>query len=340
MTKHNLKQKPAEESKGAIIAGLAANMGIAIAKFIAAILTNSSGMLAEAIHSVADSVNEILLLVGVATSKKKPTQTHPFGYGRAHFFYAFLVAILLFTAGGLFAIYDGVQKVQEPEDLGNPLIAYIVLLISFLLEGYSFIVAYKEIKPEIPEGHGLLKFLRQSKSVNHIVLILENGAALIGLILAATGLTLALITGDTHWDGWGSIAIGVLLIIAASFMFVEIRSLLIGEGADEKTLESIRGEILKVKDVENIVDLKTLYVGPAELFIAMKVIVQHDDQAHIVADAIDEIEARIRKVIPEAKLIYVEPDLYKTPKKQLEDDKEIEAEIASEYPELNEVEEQ
>jgi len=205
----------------------------------------------------------------------------------------------------------------------DPLIAYGVLVFSACLEGLALRAVLKEAKTFKPKGQNWLQFIKRSKSVNHIVLAMEDISALTGLSFAFIGITLSLITKNGIWDGFGTLAIGLLLVVVAFILFTEVKSLLIGEGADEATLNRIREEVDKVEIVESIVDLKTLWVGPAELFIAMKIVVDHDDTARLIAEAIDEVEARIRSAVPEAKLIYVEPDLYKSKQEQAEDDAEL-----------------
>jgi len=310
----------AKEGKGAIWTSFAANIGIAISKFIAFLLTGATSLLAESIHSVVDSSNQILLLIGGRQSRQKPTHTHPFGYGRAHFLYAFIVSIVLFSLGGVFAIYEGIEKMLHPEEIISPLIAYVVLLAAMLFEGFALRTALKEAQTFKPKSQNWWQFLQQTKSVNHVVLALEDSAALVGLSLAAIGLTLTLVTGNPMWDGIGTLCIGVLLILVAYFLFNEVKSLLIGEAVDVATEKRMREIILSVEGADHVVDLKTLYVGPMELFVAMKVTVGAEDNASIVAQTIDEIEARLRREFPIARLIYVEPDLYKTKRQQRADD--------------------
>ena len=311
------------ESKGAIFASFAANIGVGISKFVAYMITGSSSMLAEGVHSVADSSNQLLLLVGGKQAKKKPDQAHPFGYGRAHFLYAFMVAILLFTLGGVFAIYEGYEKIHDPHMIDTPIVAYIVLGIAMILEGSALRTAMKEAKTFKPKNQTWWQFLRNTKSINHVVLTLEDSSALIGLSLALIGITLSLVTGNPLWDGVSTLLIGVLLVIVASILFVEVKSLLIGEAVDPATEQKMRKIILSVEDVDHLVDFKTLYTGPNEIFIAMKVTVGKEDSAPTIARAIDEIEARLRHAFPIAKLIYIEPDLYKTRQEQRKTDKEI-----------------
>lgn len=318
----------AYEGRGAIFASFAANVGIAISKFIAFFMTGATSMLAEAVHSLVDSSNQVLLLIGGRKSKQAPTPTHPFGYGRAHFLYAFIVSIVLFSLGGVFAIVEGIAKIRHPEALSNPLIAYVVLGLAIIFEGLALRTVLREAKSFKPADQGWWQFLRQTKSVNHVVLAFEDAAALLGLTFAASGITLALLTGNPIWDGIGTLLIGLLLVVVAVILFHEVKSLLIGEAVDATTEQAMRAIIVGVEGVDHVVDLKTLYVGPMELFIAMKVTVGHDDSAWIVAETIDEVEARLRQAFPIAKLIYVEPDLYKTAQQQAASDVSVLRKIA------------
>lgn len=304
------------ESKGAIFTALAANIGIAVSKFIAFLLTGATSLLAEAVHSVADSSNQILLLIGSHQSKRKATRTHPFGYGRAHFLYGFIVSIVLFSLGGMFAVYEGIEKIQHPVMIDAPIIAYTVIVIAMVFEGTALRTALHEVKGFKPKTQSWWRFFQETKSINHIVLALEDSAALIGLTLAGMGVTLALVTGSPVWDGISTLLIGLLLVAVAVILFREVQSLLIGEAVDVATERKIRKTILEVDDIDQVVDLKTLYTGPQELFIAMKVIVGRRDTAYAVARAIDEVEARLRQEFPIARLIYIEPDIYKSREQQ------------------------
>ncbi len=319
-----------KQPKGAIFASLAANIGVGISKFIAFAITGSSAMLAEGIHSVADSSNQILLLLGDRQAKRAPDQAHPFGYGRTHFLYAFIVAIVLFSLGGIFAIYEGYEKIHNPHPVESPIVAYVVLAVAMVLEGFALRTAMKEASEFKPKNQNWWQFLRSTKSINHVVLTLEDTAALIGLSFAAIGITLSLVTDNPIWDGIGTLFIGALLVVVATILFIEVKSLLIGEAVDAATERKMLQIILGVDDVDHVVDFKTLYTGPNEIFIAMKVTVGAEDNAASVARAIDEIEARLRNEFPIAKLIYVEPDLYKTRKEQKATDAEIEKEIIDE----------
>lgn len=311
------------ESKGAIFTSLAVNIAIGLSKIMAFLFTGASSMLAEGIHSFVDSSNQVLLLIGSANAKKAPSKTHPFGYGRAHFLYGFIVSIVLFSLGGIFAVYEGVHKIMDPQPTENAFVAYLILAISIILESFALRTVLKEARTFKPADQSWWQFIRRTKSVNHIVLVFEDTAALTGLSFATIGITLSLITGNGVWDGIATIMIGALLVAVASILFLEVQSLLIGEGADEATVAIITEQILAVEAVNQIVDLKTLYVGPSEMFIAMKVTVDAIDSADTVADAIDEIEARIRVQVPFAKNIYVEPDILRTVAEQRVQDQEI-----------------
>lgn len=313
----------AQEGKGAIFASMAANLGIAAAKFVAFFITGASSMLAEAVHSLADSSNQILLLIGGRQSRRKPTSAHPFGYGRAHFLYAFMVSIVLFSLGGVFAIYEAIHKMQHPEMLQSPVVAYIVLAVAIIFEGLALRTVLREARSFKPKQQGWLQFLRQTKSVNHVVLALEDSAALLGLVFAATGISLALLTGNPVWDAIGTLLIGILLVVVAVILFREVKSLLIGEAVDRSTESKMRHLIESIDGIDRLVDLKTLYVGPMELFVAMKVTVPERDSAKAVASTIDRVEAELRQAFPIARLIYIEPDIFKTPAQQQRDDQQL-----------------
>ncbi len=318
-----------QEGKGAIFAAFAANVGIAISKFIAFLLTGATSMLAEGVHSLADSSNQVLLLIGSKQSRRAPTRVHPFGYGRAHFVYAFMISIVLFLLGGAFAIYEGLQKLSHPTMIEAPVVAYIVLCIAVVFEGLALRTALREAKQFKPQKQNWWQFLRATKSVNHVVLALEDSAALLGLSFAGIGITLTLLTENPLWDTVATMMIGLLLVCVAVFLFREVKSLLIGESVDPAMEKKIRDTVLSVEAIDQVVDLKTLYTGPNELFVAMKVIVGSHDSAKGVAWAIDEVEARLRRDFPIARLIYIEPDVYKSEKEQRQSDQAIERVIAT-----------
>jgi cation diffusion facilitator family transporter len=296
----------------AIVAALLANLGIAVTKFIAWLLTSSSSMLAESIHSVADSGNQALLLVGGRRARRQATPAHPFGYGRERYIYAFIVSIVLFSVGGLFALYEGYHKLSDP----HPITAWhwvpvVVLVVAIGLESFSFRTAI--VESNHARGTTSWKdFVRHAKAPELPVVLLEDLAALVGLILALFGVGLTLITGDGMWDGIGTVAIGILLVTIAVFLAIETKSLLLGESATEEDVRKIEQALLSGDGVDRIIHMKTLHLGPDELLVAAKIAVRHDEKAGDVASAIDAAEQRIRSAVPIARAIYLEPDIYRS----------------------------
>jgi cation diffusion facilitator family transporter len=293
----------------AILAALAANIGIAIAKFIAFLVTGASSMLAEAIHSVADSGNQLLLLVGGKRAKREATPEHPFGFGRDRYIYSFIVAIVLFSVGGLFAIYEGVHKLQHPEQLDSPVWAIGVLVIAVGLEGFSLRTAMKETNEVRKPGESYWAFIRHARAPELPVVLLEDTAALLGLVLALLGVGLASITGNGLFDGLGTVAIGLLLVAVAAILAVETKSLLVGESATPDAQRRIVAALTEGDAVLSVIHMRTQHLGPEELLVAAKIAVRHDDTAAAVARAIDEAEARVRAAVPIARVIYLEPDI-------------------------------
>ncbi len=292
----------------AVLAALGANLGIAAAKFVAFAFTGSSSMLSEGIHSVADSANQVLLLVGGRRARRRADKAHQFGYGRTRYLYGFIVAVVLFLVGGLFSVYEGVHKIQHPEPLSSPQWAFGVLLLAIVLEGLSFRTAMREANKS-RGGRSLLRFVRDARQPELPVVLLEDAGALIGLLLALFGVGMAELTGDGRWDGVGSFAIGALLIVIAVFLTVEMGSLLVGESALPAQEAAIRGALESVPDIDRIIHLRTLHVGPDELLVAAKIAVGRTDSARQVADAIDAAELRVREAVPIARYIFLEPDV-------------------------------
>jgi cation diffusion facilitator family transporter len=291
----------------AIVAALIANAGIALAKFIGYLITGSSSMLAEAVHSVADTSNQGLLLLGGRTARRKATQEHPFGYGRDRYFYSFVVALLLFTLGSVFALYEGIHKLESHEPLTSPIVAVGILVVAIGLETYSFRTAIHESRPL--KGSGTWwQFIRQAKVPELPVVLLEDLGALVGLVLALFGVGLSVLTGDPVWDAIGTICIGVLLGVIAVILIIEMKSLLIGEGAAPPVLADIVST-LESGDVQRVIHIKTQYIGPEEMLVAAKIALAPGLPLEGVAAAIDGAEARIRERVPDARLIYLEPDL-------------------------------
>jgi cation diffusion facilitator family transporter len=299
-------------SRKAIIAAFLANLGIAIAKFIAFLITASAGMLAESVHSLADTGNQGLLLLGGKKAARKATPTHPFGYGRERYFWAFVVALVLFSLGGAFALYEGIEKLRHPHELDSAVVGYIVLTFAIALESFSFRTAIKEAN-HVRHGVSWAKFIRRSKSPELPVVLLEDFGALIGLVIALFGLTMAEVTGNPRWDAAGSIAIGTLLTIIAIVLAVEMKGLLIGESASDETLEAISAAIVAAPQVQRLIHLRTEHLGPDELLVGMKVEFDHTLDLHQLGAAIDRLEAEVRTAVPSARVIYVEPDIFWEP---------------------------
>ncbi|WP_439661632.1 cation diffusion facilitator family transporter [Lentzea sp. HUAS TT2] len=291
----------------AIVAALVANAGIAVAKFIGFLITGSSSMLAESVHSVADTSNQGLLLLGQKTAQRRATKLHPFGFGRDRYFWSFVVALMLFTLGSVFALYEGIHKLQHPEDLSSPLVAVGILVVAIGLETYSFITAINESK-KIKGDATWWQFIRNSRTPELPVVLLEDAGALIGLVLALIGVSLATITGNPVFDALGTVAIGVLLGVIAVILIIEMKSLLIGEGASDKDLDVIIDELAAGK-VQRVIHIKTQYIGPEEMLVAAKIALNPGLQLDEVAQAINDAEQRVRAKVPHARLIYLEPDL-------------------------------
>jgi len=293
----------------AIIAAFSANLGIAITKLIAWAFSGSSSMLAEGVHSIADSGNQLLLLLGGRKARKKADAEHPFGYGRERYVYAFVVAIILFSVGGVFSIYEGVEKLTHPHPLENWWLPVAVLVIAIGLEGFSLRTAVKESN-HIRGRQSWVQFVRRAKQPELPVVLLEDVAALLGLVLALIGVGLTVITGDNLWDGVGTIAIGVLLVVVAIVLGIETKSLLVGEGANADDHAKILAALNSHPLVEAVIHMKTLYLGPDELLVAAKIAVPKATRSVEVATAIDAIEADVRAAVPVARVIYLEPDIY------------------------------
>jgi cation diffusion facilitator family transporter len=294
----------------AIIAALGANLGIAVTKFVAWLLTGSSSMLAESIHSVADSGNQALLLLGGKRATRKATPEHPFGYGRERYIYAFIVSIVLFSVGGLFALYEAWHKIQHPEPIDSwQWVPVAVLIVAIGLESYSFRTAIQESNHTRGKT-SWVGFIRRAKAPELPVVLLEDAGALLGLVFALFGVALTLMTGNGVWDGIGTAAIGLLLVSIAAILAVETKSLLLGEGANPEDVTTIERAILAGPGVERIIHMKTLHLGPEELLVAAKIAVPPTESATELARHINETEARIRAALPIARVIYLEPDIY------------------------------
>ncbi|WP_128431309.1 cation diffusion facilitator family transporter [Streptomyces cyaneus] len=293
----------------AIVAALAANLAIAASKFVAFAFSGSSSMLAEGVHSLADSGNQALLLVGGKKAQREATPQHPFGYGRERYIYAFLVSIILFSVGGMFALYEGYEKIKHPHEIEHWYWPVGVLVFAIIAETFSFRTAIKESN-SLRGTKSWKEFVRHAKAPELPVVLLEDLGALVGLVLALGGVGLALITGDGVWDGIGTICIGILLVLIAIVLAVETKSLLLGEAAGVEDVQKIEAAIVDGDTVTRIIHMRTLHLGPEELLVAAKIAVQHEDTATEVASAINAAEARIRDAVPIARVIYLEPDIY------------------------------
>ena len=291
----------------AVIAALGANLGIAVIKFIAFAITASTSMLAEGVHSLVDSGNQVLLLIGGKRSRRQATAEHPFGYGRDRYVYGFLVALMLFSAGGLFALYEGIHKILHPHPLESPIVAFAVLALAIILESFSLRTAVHESRP-LKGSSSWPQFIRRAKVPELPVVLLEDVAALVGLVLALFGVTMATITDNGVWDGIGTVCIGALLITVAVILVVETKSLLLGESASPAMVDAIATNLVG-PGVERIIHLRTMHLGPDELLIGAKLAMSPSATLADAARAIDDAEQRVRTAVPSARVIYLEPDV-------------------------------
>jgi cation diffusion facilitator family transporter len=292
----------------AIIAALVANLGIAVTKFVAYLLTHSSSMLAESVHSLADSGNQALLLLGGRRAKRVPDEEHPFGYGRERYIYAFIVSIVLFSVGGLFALYEAYHKWSDPHGIDSwHWVPVTVLVAAIVMESFSFRTAILE--SNLVRGkQSWTQFVRTAKAPELPVVLLEDLGALVGLVLALGGVSLTLLTGDGRWDAAGTACIGVLLVVIAVVLALETKSLLLGESATPAHVRAVRAALVG-PGVSSVIHLKTLHLGPEELLVAAKIEVAGEQTAAAVADAIDAAETRVRAAVDLDLQIYLEPDL-------------------------------
>ncbi|HEX2381030.1 MAG TPA: cation diffusion facilitator family transporter [Acidimicrobiales bacterium] len=300
-----------EHSTTAVVAAFFANLGIAIMKFIGFAFTGSGAMLAEAVHSVADTGNEGLLLLGGHKSKRMADVEHPFGYGRERYFWAFVVSVLLFSVGGLFSIFDGVEKLLNPHELESIGWAIGILLGAMVLELFSFRTAIRSTR-RVKGNVGWWRFIRTAKTPELPVVLLEDLAALIGLTIALAAVIASGVSGDTAYDAIGSLAIGALLVVIAAILAVEMRSLLLGESAspdvERRIIEAMEGG----NNVCRVIHIRTEHLGPEELLVAAKVEFDGGLSTRALADVINEVEAAVREDVPEARVIYLEPDVVRS----------------------------
>jgi cation diffusion facilitator family transporter len=295
-------------SNRAVIAALAANLGIAVTKFIAFLLTASSSMLAESVHSLADSGNQALLLLGGKRARKDANEAHPFGYGRERYLYAFIVSIVLFSLGGLFALNEARVKFTEPHAIESWVwVPFVVLLAAVVMEGYSFRTAVHESN-RVRGNQSWVSFVRTAKAPELPVVLLEDAGALLGLLLALAGVSLTVATGDGRWDAAATAAIGVLLVTIAAILAIETRSLLLGESATKGAVAAIEAALVG-DGVTSVIHLRTMHLGPEELLVAAKIEVDAEASGRDIVAAIDAAEGRVRAAVQIAAVIYLEPDL-------------------------------
>ena len=297
-----------EGSRKAVVAALLANAGIAVAKFVGFLVTGASSMLAESVHSVADSSNQGLLLLGAARARKRPTEIHSFGYGRERYFWSFVVALVLFVLGAVFSVFEGYEKLRHDHHVESAGVAVGILLVAIALETVSFRTAVREAEHERGE-ESWWAFVRKSRNPEIAVVLLEDLGALVGLFLALAGVSLSAITGDPMWDGVGTLAIGALLGVIAVILVIEMRSLLIGESATPEETRRIRTAIESGRGVQRLIHMRTQHLGPDELLVSAKIELDPSFTSAQVAEAVDDAEANVRAAVPAAHLVYLEPDV-------------------------------
>jgi cation diffusion facilitator family transporter len=299
-------------SRKAIFAAFFANLGIAITKFIGFLITGSASLLAETVHSLADTGNQLLLFLGGKRAQKSETPTHPFGYGRERYFWAFAVALVLFSAGGMFALWEGISKLRDPHEIESLGVAVTILVVAIFLESYSLRTAVRESRHVKDPDVSWWGFIRRTKQPELPVVLLEDVGALIGLVFALTGVLLARATGNPRFDAMGSVMIGLLLIVIAIVLIVEMKSLLIGESASDATRDTIAAAISASPGVDQLIHMRTEHLGPDEILVGAKVEYSSELTADGLVAAINDTEDAIRAAVPTATVIYLEPDLVRS----------------------------
>jgi cation diffusion facilitator family transporter len=286
-------RKKESERPIVILAAMGANLGIAVAKFVAAALTGSSAMISEGIHSIVDTANEGLLLVGLNRAQRSPDAEHPFGYGKELYFWSFIVAIVIFGVGGGVAMYEGITHILDPTELEDPLVSYIVLGIAFVLEGGSWIVAYRAVSAATSPGASTVATIRASKDPSVVTVLLEDSAALAGLVVAAVGIFISHQLGDPRIDGLASLVIGGILAGVAIFLAAEARGLLVGERADPMLIERLRKIAEADEEVDAVEDIRSMHMGPDHVVVTLRVRFA-DHESDRVARTIERLEKRLR----------------------------------------------
>jgi cation diffusion facilitator family transporter len=289
-----------------LVIALAANLGIAVSKFVAAAITGSSAMLTEGVHSVVDSTNQLLLMWGRHASKRAPDKLHPFGYGRELYFWSFVVAVLVFSAGAGVSVYEGIVHILHPEPAVSPVIAYAVLLIAFLLEGWSTVEAYRDFR-RAKGPLGWVQAIRQSKDPPAFIVLLENAAAMAGVIAAAIGLLLAQLTGDPFFDGAASVVIGIILAFTAALLAFESKGLLIGEAADPELVLGLRELASGKKGVVGVGHVLTIHSAPDIVTAMINVDFDNAISAGDVERIVSEVEIEARERWPQVRRLFIRP---------------------------------
>lgn len=296
-------------SRKAIFAAFFANLGIAVAKFVGFLITGSASLLAETVHSLADTGNQLLLFLGGKRAQKSETPAHPFGYGRERYFWAFAVALVLFSAGGMFALWEGISKLRDPHEIESLGVAVAILIFAILLESYSLRTAVRESRHVKDPDVSWWGFIRRTKQPELPVVLLEDVGALVGLVFALAGVLLANATGNPRFDAMGSVMIGLLLIVIAIVLIVEMKSLLIGESASDAVRKTIAAAISSTPGVDQLIHMRTEHLGPDEILVAARIEYSSDFTADELVAAINATEDAIRSAAPAATVIYLEPDL-------------------------------
>ncbi|MEK7434852.1 MAG: cation diffusion facilitator family transporter [Cyanobacteriota bacterium] len=295
-------------SSSHVIQSLAVNSAIAVAKGIAAFFTGSGAMLAEAIHSASDCINQILLLVGIKQIQKPADEKHPLGYGRSMYFWSFIVSLMLFTGGGIFSMYEGLHKISEPEAVENVMLGIGILAFAIILEGSATFSNIKELNIR-KKQKGFFQYLKDTKDSDLVVVFGENSAAVVGLVLAIISLILSYVTGDSRWDGIGSLLVGIILVLVAIFLGFEIKSLLLGESGDPEITDSAKKLVSKYENIQDVINIITVQQGPGEVMLAMKIKFKNISSDLLVKD-INDFEKELKILHPEIKWSFIEPDLY------------------------------
>lgn len=297
-----------DHSTSHIIQSLGINALIALSKGVAAFFTGSGAMLAEAIHSGADCANQILLLIGVKQGQKPADDKYPLGYGRNVYFWSFMVALMLFSGGGVFSIYEGIHKMHTPEAVDNVMVGIGILVFSIFLEGGATLSNIKELNKR-KGNKTFFQYLKETKDSDLVVVFGENSAAVLGLFLALIALVMSYLTHDSRWDGLGSVMIGVVLVLVAIFLAVEIKSLLVGESADPEIKISATEIIKNFDEIDSVLRVISVQQGPGEVMIAMKLKFKSGISSEVLVKSINNFEKEIKKVKPEIKWCFIEPDV-------------------------------